>query len=240
RGRRDCRGAAVEQAGSGGVNVAPHLFWITSRAAGGAAMRLASASVALGLMMSSRRKTSNKRDLRAIHEALSLTTLAMVTLHGVALLGDSYLNPGLTGIAVPFVSAYRSLWTGLGIIAGYGLAVLGLTYYLRDRIGAARWRRLHRLTAVFWLLAVGHTIGAGSDAAQIWFLAVSGALVVPAAMLLGLRWPRRVWRRAAASGSGAAELRPEQPPPRARRDERPNLTSGRRSPAQNWPPDLGC
>lgn len=170
------------------MNVAPHLFWITSRAAGGAALLLASASVALGLMMSSRRKTSNKRDLRALHEALSLTTLAMVALHGVALLGDSYLNPGLAGIAIPFVSAYRPLWTGLGIIAGYGLAVLGLTYYLRDRIGAARWRRLHRLTAVFWLLAIGHTIEAGSDAAQIWFLAVSGVVVIPAALLLALRW----------------------------------------------------
>jgi sulfoxide reductase heme-binding subunit YedZ len=186
------------------VNVAPHLFWITSRAAGGAALLLASASVALGLMMSSRRKTSNKRDLRAIHEALSLTTLAMIALHGVALLGDSYLNPGLAGIAVPFVSAYRPFWTGLGIIAGYGLAVLGLTYYLRDRIGAVRWRRLHRLTAVFWLLAVGHTIEAGSDAAQIWFLAVSGALVIPAALLLALRWLGR-------AGGSTPELHPEQP-----------------------------
>jgi methionine sulfoxide reductase heme-binding subunit len=186
------------------VNVAPHLFWITSRAAGGAALLLASASVAFGLMMSSKRKAANKRDLRAIHEALSLTTLAMVALHGLALLGDSYLNPGLAGIAVPFVSAYRPLWTGLGIIAGYGLAVLGLTYYLRDRIGAARWRRLHRLTAVFWLLAVGHTIGAGSDAAQIWFLAVSGALVTPSALLLALRWLGR------ADGD-TPRLRPEQP-----------------------------
>ena len=129
------------------MNVAPHLFWITSRAAGGAALLLASASVAVGLMMSSKRKDSNKRDLRAIHEALSLTTLAMVALHGLSLLGDSFLHPGLSGIAIPFVGAYRPLWTGIGIIAGYGLAVLGLTYYLRDRIGAARWRRLHRLTA---------------------------------------------------------------------------------------------
>jgi sulfoxide reductase heme-binding subunit YedZ len=185
------------------VNVAPHLFWITSRAAGGAALLLASASVALGLMMSSKLKSTSKRDLRAIHEALSLTTLAMVALHGAALLGDSYLHPGLTGIAVPFVSAYRPLWTGLGIIAGYGLAVLGLTYYLRDRIGIARWRRLHRLTAVFWLLAIGHTIEAGSDAAQIWFLAVSGALVIPAALLLGLRWLGRA--------GGSPGLRPEQP-----------------------------
>jgi sulfoxide reductase heme-binding subunit YedZ len=170
------------------VNVAPHLFWITSRAAGGAALLLASASVALGLMMSSQRKGANKRDLRALHEALSLTTLAMVALHGLALLGDAFLNPGLAGIAVPFVGAYRPLWTGLGIIAGYGLAALGLSYYLRDRIGAVRWRRIHRLTAVFWLLAIVHTIGAGSDASQVWFLIVNGALVVPAALLLALRW----------------------------------------------------
>jgi len=170
-----------------------HLFWITSRAAGGAALILASAAVAAGLMMGSKRQNSNKRDLRAIHEALSLTTLAMVVLHGVSLLGDSYLNPGPAGIAIPFVGFYRPLWTGLGIIAGYGLAALGLTYYMRDRIGAARWRKLHRLTAVFWVLAIVHTIGAGSDAAQLWFLVASGVIVVPAAVLLLLRWLDRWW-----------------------------------------------
>jgi methionine sulfoxide reductase heme-binding subunit len=173
------------------VNAAPHLFWITSRAAGGAALLLSSASVALGLMMSAQRKGASKRDLRALHETLSLTTLAMVALHGLSLLGDAFLAPGLAGIAVPFASPYRPLWTGLGVISGYGLAVLGLTYYLRDRIGAARWRRIHRFTAAFWLLAIVHTIGAGSDAGQIWFLAVSGALVIPAALLLALRWLER-------------------------------------------------
>lgn len=170
-----------------------HLFWITSRAAGGAALLLASAAVAVGLMMSSKRQGSNKRDLRAIHEALSLTTLAMVVLHGVSLLGDSYLNPGVAGISIPFVGFYRPLWTGLGIIAGYGLAALGLTYYVRDRIGAARWRKLHRITALFWLLAIVHTIGAGSDAAQLWFLLISGVMVIPAGLLLVLRWLDRWW-----------------------------------------------
>jgi sulfoxide reductase heme-binding subunit YedZ len=170
-----------------------HLFWITSRAAGGAALILASAAVAVGLMMSAKRPNGNKRDLRAIHEALSLTTLAMVAVHGLSLLGDSFLNPGLTGIAIPFVGAYRPLWTGLGIVAGYGLAVLGLTYYMRDRIGAARWRKLHRITALFWVLAIVHTIGAGSDAAQLWFLLASALFVVPAALLLILRWLGRWW-----------------------------------------------
>lgn len=170
-----------------------HLFWITSRAAGGAALILASAAVAVGLMIGAKRQGSNKRDLRAIHEALSLTTLAMVALHGLSLLGDSYLDPGATGIAIPFVGFYRPIWTGLGIVAGYGLAGLGLTYYMRDRIGAARWRKVHRFTAAFWALAIAHTVGAGSDAAQIWFLLVSGVVVVPAAVLLALRYVDRWW-----------------------------------------------
>jgi len=172
-----------------------HLFWITSRAAGGAALILASAAVAVGLMMSAKRPSANtnKRDLRAIHESLSLTTLVMVALHGLSLLGDAYLNPGPAGIAIPFVGFYRPLWTGLGIVAGYGLAALGLTYYMRDRIGAARWRKLHRFTAAFWVLAIVHTIGAGSDAAQLWFLLASGIVVVPAALLLALRYLDRWW-----------------------------------------------
>jgi sulfoxide reductase heme-binding subunit YedZ len=173
------------------VNVGSHLFWITSRSAGEMALLLSSASVGLGLMMSAPRGSASKRDLRSVHEALSLTALAMVALHGVALLGDSFLNPGLAGIAVPFAGAYRPLWTGLGIVAGYGLAVLALSYYARNRIGAARWKRLHRLTAVFWLLAIGHAAGAGTDSTQLWFLLASGALVIPAALLLGLRWVSR-------------------------------------------------
>ncbi len=184
------------------MSAAHHLFWITSRAAGGAALLLASASVLLGLMMSSSRRSPNRRDLRTLHEALSLTALAMVGLHGVSLLGDAYLNPGVTGIVVPFVGKYRPLWTGVGILAGYGLATLGLSYYLRDRIGASRWKRLHRLTALFWLLAIAHTIGAGSDAVEPWFLILNGAVIVPAALLLALRWIGR------ASDEGAPERAP--------------------------------
>ena len=43
------------------------------------------------------------------------------------------------------------------------------------------------------MLAIVHTIGAGSDAAQIWFLLASGVVVLPAAALLALRWLDRWW-----------------------------------------------
>lgn len=170
------------------MNAAPHLLWITSRAAGMAALLLASSSVVCGLMISSKRLSASRADFRTVHEVLSLSTLAFVVLHGASLLGDAWLHPGLAGIAIPFAGAYRPLWTGLGIIAGYGLALLGLSYYLRGRIGVARWRRLHRLSAGFWLLAIVHTIGAGSDAGEGWFLLLAGTFVLPAALLLGTRW----------------------------------------------------
>lgn len=173
------------------MTAAHHLFWITSRAAGSAALLVSSASVLLGLMMSSSRRNPNRRDLRTLHEALSLTALALVGLHGVSLLGDPYLNPGIAGIVFPFIGRYRPLWTGVGILSGYGLVVLGISYYFRDRIGAVRWRRAHRLTAVFWLAAIVHTIGAGSDAVEPWFLILNGVVIVPAALLLALRWLAR-------------------------------------------------
>ena len=195
------------------MSLAPHLFWITSRAAGGAALLLASASVTLGLTMSSRRRNPNKRDMRTIHEALSLTTLAMVALHGISLLADPFLKPGVGGIAIPFIGTYRPLWTGIGIVAGYGLAALALSYYFRDRIGAARWRRAHRLTAVFWLLAIGHTIGAGTDAEQLWFLALNVVLVAPAALLLLLRWLERGQEQAATGVAADPRMDPRIRPP---------------------------
>ncbi|MDX6680131.1 MAG: hypothetical protein QOG94_170, partial [Solirubrobacteraceae bacterium] len=145
-----------------------HLFWITSRAAGVSALVLASLAVAAGLAIGLRGGPLRGRSaqLRTLHEALSLATLAALGLHALALLGDGWLAPGLAGIAVPFAGAYRPLWTGLGIVAGYGLAALSLSYYFRAQIGVARWRALHRFIAVFWLLGVVHTLGAGTDAGE--------------------------------------------------------------------------
>jgi sulfoxide reductase heme-binding subunit YedZ len=173
------------------VSAGHHLFWITSRAAGTAALITASVSVAIGILIGSRRSaTAPLSELRPVHEALSLATLALIALHGISLLGDRFLHPGLAGIVIPFVGPYRPAWTAIGIVGGYGLAALGLSYYCRNAIGAARWRRWHRFTALFWLLGVMHTIGAGTDVVQPWFLLLTGAAVIPAAFLVVSRTAR--------------------------------------------------
>jgi predicted ferric reductase len=159
-----------------------HFFWITSRAAGISALLAASAAVAIGLRMGAR--TSRNKDLRVWHEALSLATLIALAVHAFALLGDRYLSPSLADLTIPFVSSYQRLWMTVGIAGGWMLAILGLSYYVRARIGPARWRKLHRFTALAWLLGVLHALGQGTDASSAWFLVATAMVVIPAGALL--------------------------------------------------------
>jgi sulfoxide reductase heme-binding subunit YedZ len=166
------------------TDAAPHLFWITSRAAGTVALVTASVAVCLGLLMSTRWLKGRGPDLRVLHEVLSLATLVAIAVHGLTLLGDSFLHPSLADVTLPFVSGYKTLWTTLGICSGWALAILGLSHYARRYIGVARWRALHRFTALAWVLGVAHSLGEGTDAGQVWFLAMTAVVAVPAALLL--------------------------------------------------------
>jgi sulfoxide reductase heme-binding subunit YedZ len=164
-----------------------HVFWITSRAAGVAALLLSSASVGVGLMMGGRLIKRRGPDLRVTHEALSLATMVAIAVHAFVLLGDGYLKPSLADVTIPFASGYQQLWMTVGIVAGWAMIVLGLSYYARARIGIERWRRLHRLTALAWILGIAHSLGQGTDAGQAWFLVAAGVAVIPAMALLIIR-----------------------------------------------------
>jgi sulfoxide reductase heme-binding subunit YedZ len=167
-----------------------HLFWITSRAAGTAALLTSSVSVAFGLMMGGKLLRRRVADLRVVHEALSLATIVGLVVHAASLLGDGYLRPSVLDLTVPFVSGYKTVWMSIGIIAGWSLILLGLSFYFRARIGQARWRRLHRFTALAWLLGIVHSLGEGTDAGQVWFLAMTAIVaVVPLALLVRRLWP---------------------------------------------------
>ena len=121
---------------------------------------------------------------------VALAALAAIAVHGLALLGDPWLKPGWRGITVPFALSYRPAYTGLGIVAGYLGLLLGPTFYLRRRIGARRWRRLHRAIVIVWLLSFAHALGAGSDGAELWLRAIVLIPVAPIVYLLVVRFVR--------------------------------------------------
>ena len=199
--------------------LAPHLFWITSRAAGFAALVLASLAVSLGLLMSTKLMKGRTTDLRVAHDTLALATIVALVVHGVSLLGDSFLHPSIADISIPFVSSYKTIWTTLGIVSGWSLILLGLSYYARRYVGAVRWRKLHRFTALAWLAGFVHSLGEGTDAGQAWFLAMIALVAIPALALLVTRLAR--------SGGGAV-AGPPAPEPQIsnNRPSGPTLTTG--------------
>ncbi len=185
-----------------------YAWWLAARSAGVVAFVLIATAVILGLFMASNvnRRPGLKRTLVKVHEQVALAGLASIGAHGVLLLGDGWLKPGISGIAIPFTVAYRPLWTGVGILAGYLALILGPTFYLRRRIGARRWRLVHRATVLVYVLAVAHSLGSGTDGASLWFRLMVIGSAIPIAALLAIRYRPRPARQ-------APPVRPQVGPP---------------------------
>ncbi len=153
------------------TTLATHGWWLASRASGLVAMLLITVSVGIGLAMAGKvmRRPGLSKKLLAIHEHTALAGIVAIAVHGITLLGDPWLNPGVAGIAVPFAMSFKPLFTGLGIVGGYLAALLGLSFYFRKRIGAKLWRKAHRATVLVYLLGLVHAFGSGTDVSAVWF-----------------------------------------------------------------------
>jgi methionine sulfoxide reductase heme-binding subunit len=191
-----------------------YLWWLVSRASGIVALVLISLSVLMGLAMATKMlpRPGLKRSVARLHEHVALIALVAIGLHGASLLGDHWLKPGWRGITVPFAMSYRPQFTGVGVIAGYLAVLVGPSFYIRRRLGAGRWRKLHRASAVVWVLSVIHTLGAGSDGSKLWLRCVVLVPMVPIVYLLVLRVLRDRSRRPRhASSATAGAARSEKP-----------------------------
>lgn len=207
-----------------------HGWWLASRASGLVALALVTISVGLGLAMAGKvmRRPGLSRKLRAIHEQTALAGLVAIAVHGITLLGDPWLHPGVSGIAVPFAMSFRPLATGLGIVGGYLAALLGLSFYLRRRIGARLWRKAHRATVVVYMLGLAHAFTAGTDASTVWF---RWWVLMTAPLIGGLFVYRLLSGAAKKAGARAgrvhegarAHVEGGELPPAARRERSPHV-----------------
>jgi sulfoxide reductase heme-binding subunit YedZ len=175
-----------------------HLWWLAGRSAGIVAYLSLSLSVVLGVAMATGALPRRVRPaVRTLHERVALLALGAIATHGLLILADGWLHPGLVGVLVPFTMAYRPAWTGLGILGGYLTVLLSLGYYARRTLGPRRWRAAHRFIPIAWALAAIHALGAGTDGATVWLRAIIAATAATVLALLVARWARSGRRRPA-------------------------------------------
>lgn len=165
------------------------ITWDVARAGGMLAYLLATASVCIGLLLSLKvRSPSWPRFVTdGLHRYVTLLALVFTAIHTFAIWLDPFTAFLPAEVAVPFASHYRPLWIGLGTVATYLLVAVWASEWIRPHIGYAWWRRLHYASFGVFLLATLHGIGAGSDTATWWGMAIYGAGVGSVVLLLAWR-----------------------------------------------------
>ena len=143
----------------------PKAYWYLSRASALVAYALLGLSLALGLIITNKlaRLWPGGPIAFDLHQFASLMGLAFALFHALILMGDKYINYDLAQVLVPFNSSgYKPVWVGLGQIGFYLLAIVGLSFYVRKRLGHRRWRLIHYLSFLTFALTLLHGIFAGT------------------------------------------------------------------------------
>jgi methionine sulfoxide reductase heme-binding subunit len=176
-------------------------LWYLTRGTGVVALVLLTISVALGVANVRRARTPRlpRFVIDAVHRDASLLALVFLAVHIATSVVDSFTPIRLIDAVIPFVSAYRPVWVGLGAVALDLLIAVALTSVLRHQFGHRAWRATHWLAYACWPVALVHGLGTGSDVNTTWMLILTAAcvLVVLAAICV----------RAAGSRPGRAGAR---------------------------------
>ena len=182
-------------------------LWYASRATGVVTMLLLTAVVLLGILVNRQGRLPGLPGfaVTGLHRNVSLLAVAFLAIHVLTAIVDPYVTIGLAAAVLPFASAYKPLWLGLGAISLDLIAALILTSLARARMGRRAWRAIHWLAYAAWPLAVLHSFGSSSDARGGLVLGVLAGCVLATAAALAWRLSRAA-REVPRAGRAAATL----------------------------------
>jgi hypothetical protein len=191
----------------------PTAYWYLTRSTGTVALILLTLSVALGVANVRRLRTEQvpRFVLDAVHRNVSLLATTFLLVHIVTSLLDGFAPIRIVDVVIPFVSAYRPLWLGLGAAAFDLMLAIMITSLLRRRFGYRAWRITHWAAYASWPIALLHGLGTGSDTKAGWMLVLIGGCVIVMIVAVVARatagWPdHRVPRLAALASSALVPL----------------------------------
>lgn len=153
--------------------------WYLTRGTGAVALILLTATTVLGVTNSVRWSPPRtpRFVLQHLHRNVSLLSVAFIAVHIATAVIDGFAPIRWLDAVIPFGSAYRPFWLGLGAVAFDVLIAVALTSLIRARLGYRTWRAIHWTAYGCWSIAIFHGMGVGSDTKQPWMLALVAASV---------------------------------------------------------------
>jgi DMSO/TMAO reductase YedYZ heme-binding membrane subunit len=170
----------------------PSVYWYLARGTGAVSLVLLTVIVVLGIL-GPLRVTGGRWPRFAIdtlHRDLSLLAVAVLLIHIVTSVLDSFVSISLSAAVLPFLSSYRPLWLGLGTVAFDLMLALIITSLVRRRLGYRTWRLVHWFAYLSFPVAVLHGLGTGSDTKLWWMLLLTAACVAAVVIAACLRVAR--------------------------------------------------
>jgi sulfoxide reductase heme-binding subunit YedZ len=187
-------------------------LWYASRATGVVALVLLTVVVVLGILVNRQGRLPGlpRFATTSLHRSMSLLAVAFTAIHVITAIADPYVTIGIVASVVPFTSAYKPVWIGLGAVALDIMVALIITSLARARIGRRTWRAVHWLAYACWPVALIHGIGSSNDLLGGALLALT--VLCTAAVVGATGWriasaatePGRAERAARALAEGSA------------------------------------
>lgn len=141
-----------------------------------------------------------------IHQTVAVMGLTLGAVHAFSHLAVPGGPVRLIDQFVPFLNAGDRLGLGYGVVSLEIMTAAALSILIQRRLGYRRWRGLHSLTHLAFLLLVAHVLVAGSDATSgwVWTTVLLSWLITVGLWLSTTGWAGRLFAAARAQLVGGS------------------------------------
>jgi ferredoxin/DMSO/TMAO reductase YedYZ heme-binding membrane subunit len=103
-----------------------------------------------------------------IHQTLALLGLCLAVVHAGAQLAAPLGTVTLMHEFVPFINPSDPVGIGVGVVGLEMMVAAALSILIQRKLGYSRWRALHSMTYVAFMLVVAHVLISGTDTGPVW------------------------------------------------------------------------